>query len=232
MKVLLFDIDGTLALSGGAGMRSMEHVFAERYGIENAFENFQFQGKVDSAIFRECIHRHGLQVEDEDAEILALIREYERYVVQEMPKSHQAVMMPGVKELLDKLETLDHVAVGLLTGNVVGGAKAKLSYFDLWRYFPFGAFGSDNEQREELVPIALERASAYLGRRISPGPDVYVIGDTDRDIACAKANDCVAVGVATLGFTVEQLRELGADIVFKDLSDTDAVIDALGVGNG
>ena len=232
MKVMLFDIDGTLLLSGGAGMRSMNKTFFEWHGIENAFAGFHFQGKVDPAIFREALHLHKLRVADEDDEIKLMLSMYENFIAEEMPKSTQAQLMPGVREFLAKLHDNPDVSLGLLTGNVYGGAKAKLSHFDLWRYFPFGAFGSDHEVREALVPIALERASAYLGKNLEPGKDVFIIGDTDRDIECAQANNCTAVGVATLGFSVEQLQSLGADFVFSDLSDADEVMRTLGVDHG
>ena len=160
-----------------------------------------------------------------------MIARYEEYIAEEMPKSNQAVIYPGVRELLQSLHNRLDVSVGLLTGNVEGGAWAKLTYFDLWRYFPYGAFGSDHEQREALVPIALTRASRHLGRRVEPGPHVFVIGDTDKDIACARANGCSSVGVATLGFSEAQLMALGADLVFPDLSDTVDVLRKLGVDN-
>jgi len=229
LKVFLFDIDGTLMLSGGAGKRSMERAFADLFGVPHAFNGFDFQGKVDPAIFREAIRLHNLRPADEDAAIRQLIDTYERYVADEMPRTTTAVLMPGVRELLERLAGRPDVSLGLLTGNLLGGARAKLSHFDLWRFFPYGAFGSDHEDRRALVPIALARASVHLRLVIEPGRHVYVIGDTDRDIACAKANNCTAVGVATLGFTAEQLRSLGADIVFQDLSDTARVLRELGV---
>lgn len=229
MKIFLFDIDGTIMLSGGAGMRSMTKAFAMRHGVENAFKDFHFQGKVDPAIFREALQLHGIETHDEDDAIRELVKLYEELIAKEMPHSHQAKLYPGVREILEALHGRNDVSVGLLTGNVIGGARAKLSYFDLWKYFPYGAFGSDHEHREALVPIALDRATKHLGHPVQAGPDVYIIGDTDRDIACALANHCTAVGVATLGFSVGQLRELGAHIVFPDLSDTATVLRALGV---
>ncbi|NLH51061.1 MAG: HAD hydrolase-like protein [Myxococcales bacterium] len=231
MKIFLFDIDGTIMLSGGAGLRAMERAFEERYRIPNSFAEFHFQGKVDPAIFREALVKHNLPVADPDQEIRALITKYEQYIAEEMPRSTKAILYPGVKELILALTGCPGVSIGLLTGNVIGGARAKLSHFDLWRYFPYGAFGSDEEIRSRLVPIALERASRHLGTVVRPGRDVYIIGDTDRDIATAKDNGCTAVGVGTLNFSAARLAELGADIVFENFADTKRVLQTLGVAD-
>jgi len=231
-KIILFDIDGTILLSGGAGLRSMERVFRERYGVENAFAGFQFQGKVDPAIFREALARHRLVVDDADAEIRAMIALYEEYIAQEMPRSEKAYLYPGVDTLIRTLADRRDVSIGLLTGNVYGGAKAKLSHFDLWRHFPYGAFGSDHEDRPRLAPIALERAGRHLGRTVPAGPHVYIIGDTPADIETARINRCTAVGVGQLNFTAAELAARGADIVFDDFSNNERVLHALGVNHG
>lgn len=230
-RIFLFDIDGTIMLSGGAGSRSMERVFRERYGIDNAFADFQFQGKVDPAIFREALARHDIVVPDPDAEIRTLIARYEEYIVQEMPKSDQAFLYQGVDTLIRTLAERRDVSIGLLTGNVYGGAKAKLSHWDLWRYFPYGAFGSDHEDRPRLVPIALERAGRHLGREVHAGPHVYIIGDTPADIETAKINRCTAVGIGQLNYTTTDLAARGADIVLDGFSDNERVLQALGVNH-
>ena len=152
--------------------------------------------------------------DDTDAEIRRIIPLYESYIAREMPLSTKAVIYPGVCELIPRLAPRRDLSIGLLTGNVRGGARAKLSHWDLWRYFPYGAFGCDAEHRPDLVPIALARAGEHVGRMIEPGPDVYIIGDTERDIETAKAHGCTAVGVGTLNFTAAELAKLGADIVF------------------
>jgi len=231
VKYLLFDIDGTLVHSGGAGMRAMNRAFQERYGIENGFAGFQFQGKVDPAIFREALALHRIPAPDADAEIRALIARYLVFIADEMPRSARAVMYPGVPELLAALSGRPGVSLGLLTGNVRGGAQVKLRHFDLWKFFPYGAFGDDAEQRPALLPVALARASARLGRVASPGPDVYVVGDSDRDVWTAKENGCTAVGVGTLGFSAADLAALGADIVFENFADTADVLKKLGVAD-
>ena len=131
--------------------------------------------------------------------------------------------MPGVRALLDTLADRDDVFVGLLTGNFEAGARIKLEYFDLWRYFRCGAYGDDSADRNALVPFALARARGCGLPDLAP-EHILVVGDTPHDIACARAVGAVPVGVATGTFTVEQLRATGAEIVFKDLSDTDAFL--------
>jgi phosphoglycolate phosphatase-like HAD superfamily hydrolase len=128
--------------------------------------------------------------------------------------------LPGVGALLDALEPREDVFLGLLTGNFRDGARIKLERFDLWRYFRCGAYGDDSPDRNALVPVAVERASASGLRGVAP-EDVIVVGDTPHDVACAHAAGAVAVGVATGGFTVDQLRDCGATVVFETLEDTD-----------
>jgi phosphoglycolate phosphatase-like HAD superfamily hydrolase len=133
--------------------------------------------------------------------------------------------MPGVRQLLEELTPSDGVFLGLLTGNFEAGARIKLEHFDLWRYFRCGAFGDDAADRNALVPIAVERARA---RGLSVPGQIFVVGDTPHDIACALAVGAVPIGVATGGSTVDELRESGAEIVFESLADTRAVLNVLG----
>jgi phosphoglycolate phosphatase-like HAD superfamily hydrolase len=134
--------------------------------------------------------------------------------------------MPGVHALLDALTVRDDLALGLLTGNFAEGARIKLEHFDLWKYFAFGAFGDDAADRNALVPVAVERARARGVGGVTPA-DVLVVGDTPHDVACALAVGAVPVGVATGGFSVDQLRASGAEIVFEDLSDREAFLKLL-----
>ena len=129
--------------------------------------------------------------------------------------------MPGIQALLDDLQARDGVYLGLLTGNFEAGARIKLEYFDLWRYFQCGAFGDDAADRNALVPFAVSRARECGVPDLAPH-DILVVGDTPHDIACARAVGATPVAVATGMFTTEQLRDSGAGIVFRDLSDTAA----------
>ena len=147
----------------------------------------------------------------------------------EMEAAGQGVkaVMPGIRPLLDALEAREDVFLALLTGNFEQTAKIKLEYFDLWRYFRCGAFGDDAADRNALVPFAQERAARCGLPAVAPG-EIFVVGDTPNDIACARAVGAVPVAVATGTFSVGQLRASGADIAFDDLSDTSAFMRVIG----
>jgi len=231
-KLLLFDLDGTLMLSGGAGMRAMNQAFFELFNQPDAFNGIQPDGKTDPLIFKEMLSKKGLHVPDMELACSEFHNKYIHFLADEMPKSQGARLMPGIPELLTSLTAIQDLALGLLTGNFEMGARLKLARFDLNKYFPFGAFGSDDEDRVRLLDYALERAKVNLGTDVPEPQDVLVIGDTPRDIACGKARKCATVGVATGSFSIDALSESGADFVFKDLSDVNGVLSTLGVLNG
>ena len=224
-KLVLFDIDGTLVLSGGAGLRAMTRTFEEIFQVRDGLVGVQMAGWTDTMILDEAIARLGLEA---DGAMRA--RFHERYCVrlaQEilLPGSRKGVM-PGVRELLDVLSGRNDVATGLLTGNFAKAARIKLEYFGLWRYFPFGAYGDDAPERDRLAEIAIERARARGAPALSPA-DVLIVGDTPRDVACAASTGARAVAVATGPFDEPTLRASGADVVFSDLSDTEAFLSLL-----
>ncbi|MCZ7584774.1 MAG: haloacid dehalogenase-like hydrolase [Deltaproteobacteria bacterium] len=196
-KVMLFDLDGTLVRTGGAGMRAMGHVFRERFGVENVFQSVVPDGKTDPMIFLEILEKYDLAFDDEATLLAELETAYEDRLRAEMPVSPGACVIRGIPELLDALAGLPGVVMGLLTGNYAATARIKLDRFDLNRYFPFGAFATDSAIRRELVPVAVRRAEEHAGRPIGVGRHVYVIGDTPRDVECALDNGATAVGVAT-----------------------------------
>ena len=226
MRLLLFDIDGTLVLTGGAGMRAMNRACADLVGHDAALQGITLAGRTDWIILHETLEKHGRVMDD------ALLDELRtRYVVHLreeilLPGRGVKAAMPGVRTLLDVLQDREDVALGLLTGNFAEGARIKLEYFDLWKYFPCGAFGDDAADRNALVPIAVARAKAS-GIADVAFERVMVVGDTPFDVACALAVGAVPIGVATGGFTVDQLRDSGAGIVFKDLSDTEAFLELI-----
>jgi phosphoglycolate phosphatase len=228
MKILLFDIDGTLMRSGGASFRAMERAFAELFGVGGATRGVVPHGKTDPLILREILHRHHLLEGDDGAALAALQALYERFLPEEMPRA-PAVLMPGVRELLAALQAAPDTLLGLLTGNFERGARVKLDRFGLNRYFAFGAFGSDDGDRNRLPAIAVARAEALLGRPLGLGPHVVVIGDTPRDVECALASGAAAVGVATGSYSVAELEAAGAAIAFRDLADTASVLAALAI---
>lgn len=227
MKLLLFDIDGTLMLSGGAGRRAMNRAFFEIHGIDNAFDGIAPYGKTDPAIFAEIYANHGIGPTIEDNVRRALSERYAHYLPDEVRTSTDARLMPGVLPLLEQLSMRDDLSLGLLTGNFETTARIKLSRFDLNRFFSFGAFGSDHGEREHLVPIAVHRAAAHLDTRVEMGPDVAVIGDTPRDVECALAHGATAIGVGAAHYSAADLETAGAHHAFADLEDVDGFLRAI-----
>jgi phosphoglycolate phosphatase-like HAD superfamily hydrolase len=222
-KLVLFDIDGTLVLTGGAGLRAMNRALEEVFGHANGLEGIALAGRTDWAILSDAVRRIGRSL---DGALLADLEH--RYVTNladeiQHPGSGRKEVLPGIREILDELEGRDDVFLGLVTGNFEAGAKVKLGYFDLWRYFTCGAFGGDAADRNALVPFALERARACGLPDISD-EDILVVGDTPHDVTCAHAAGAVAVGVATGSSPVEDLEAAGAQHVFKDLGDTAAFL--------
>lgn len=226
MKLVLFDIDGTLVLTGGAGIRAMNRACEEILGHRGALDGIPVAGRTDRIILHDVLRRIGRDIEEEL--FLALRDRYLRWLDEEIdrPGRGRKGVMPGVRELLDSLHSRDDTFLGLLTGNFEAGARIKLGHFGLWRYFRCGAFGDDAADRNELVPFAVSRARA-IGIPEPRPADVMVVGDTPHDVACALAAGATPVGVATGGFSVEQLRASGADIVFEDLSETPAFLELL-----
>lgn len=216
--IVLFDIDGTLVLTGRAGLRGMNAAFSRLYGSIEALEGIPVAGRTDRAIVSDALRAAGLAVTSD--EILRLRDAYIADLQVEIgkPVPDFSGVLPGVGALLDELDADPEVSVGLLTGNFEAGARIKLGHFDLWSRFPFGAFGDDHDDRNALVPIALSRARA-AGIAEPPPDRVVVIGDTPLDIACARAHGARAVAVATGSYTRDQLREAGADVVVETLSD-------------
>ena len=225
-KLVLFDIDGTLVLTGGAGLRAMNRALEAVFGHANGLDGIPVAGRTDWAILAEAVRRYGRTL---DGGLLADLQE--RYVANlaeeiQHPGQGRKAVMPGVREILDELERRDDVFTGLLTGNFEEGARVKLGYFDLWRYFRCGAFGGDAADRNALVPFAIERARA-CGLPDIDDRDVLVVGDTPHDVMCAHVAGAVAVAVATGSSSVEELRATGAEYVFEDLSNAEAFLQLL-----
>jgi phosphoglycolate phosphatase len=223
MYLILFDIDGTLVLTGRAGMRAMNLACHDVVAGDDAMAGVQFAGRTDWSILDDILRKHGKSM---DAALLDELRErYVQHLKDEIQRPGTGVkdVMPGVRELLEALQAREDTALALLTGNFLEGARIKLEYFDLWKYFPCGAFGGDSPNRNDLVPIARARASE-CGIPATEPANVLVIGDTPNDIECALVAGATPIGVATGGYSVDDLRASGAEIVFKDLSDTQAFL--------
>jgi len=223
MYLILFDIDGTLVLTGGAGMRAMNRACQDLVRNENAMAGVTFAGRTDWSILDDILRNHGHTLDE--IRLDELRRRYVVHLEEEIQLPGRGVkdVMPGIRSLLTALASREDVRVGLLTGNFIEGARIKLEYFDLWKYFPWGAFGGDAASRNDLVPIALARAREHGIDGVAPSK-ILVVGDTPNDIECAVVAGATPVAVATGSYTVDQLRAAGAEIVFEDLSDTTAFL--------
>jgi len=219
-RLVLFDIDGTLLLSGGAGRRAILAAIAEE-GVEpEMVGHVRFDGKTDPQIVAELLdagcHRGPYPPERIEAVIDRYLANLEADLA---VNAHQATVMPGVRPLLDLLHEDERIVLGLLTGNVVRGARLKLEAVGLGAdRFLVGAYGSDHGIRSELPPIAAARAVPHFGR-VPGGPEIVIIGDTPADVTCGQCVGARSVAVATGGYTVDDLAGAGAHRVFPDLSD-------------
>ena len=231
MRLVLFDIDGTLLLTDGAGRRAIHRALLEEMGTAGPIEQYRFDGKTDPQIVRELLALAGHPDASNPDRVTAVCSRYLALLEAELAKPTQSTrLMAGVRELLEGLagpEADDRVLVGLLTGNLERGAALKLRSGGLApARFAVGAFGSDSPHRPELPAIARRRAERVSGRAI-PGGHVVIVGDTPDDVACARPIGAATIAVASGSYGVDVLRAVGANHVFPDLSDTVAVLGAI-----
>lgn len=220
MKLILFDIDGTLISAGGAGTRSLNKAFEEVLGIKDAFKNFEMAGKTDVQIIKEGLMLAG--IEPEEALVNELIERYLCNLRIEI-NNNSKHLKPGVKEFIEFVHRELKYPLGLLTGNLEKGARIKLEPFGLNQFFPIGAFGSDHEDRNQLLPIAVDRFYRTYNRYVD-FHQCIVIGDTPRDVACAKPYGAKVIAVATGPYPVEELQKTQADIVVENLLEINKVL--------
>lgn len=223
--LLLWDIDGTLIDSGGAGERALILSLEREFGIADRLNWLEWAGRTDLWIARQILAHHGIETSSEN-----IRRVLDGYLsaVGEAMRNPRARVLAGVREVLDAVSTHAEAVQGLLTGNLERGAKIKLGHFDLWRYFAFGAFADDSELRDELGPHAIRRAAEH--HRIPFTPErVIVIGDTPHDIACGRAVGARTIAVATGRFSVEALSAFKPDVAIPDLTDSRAFLRLCGL---
>lgn len=225
--VLLFDIDGTLVTTGGAGRRSMDLAFARLHGRRDACDSFSMSGMTDRAIVRKALDIIGLP-STPDA-ISAVIDAYLQHLAEEVPRvaDRDYILHPGMREAVDTALALPGFAVGLGTGNVREGARIKLERVRIHDRFSFGGFGCDHEDRVELIRHGARTGAAQLGVPLEQCR-VVVIGDTPKDVAAAQGIGATCIGVGTGSFTPEQLLACGADYAFPDLTGREALAALLG----
>ncbi len=227
MKLVLFDIDGTLLHSDGAGRRAINRALVEAFGTSGP-DAHGFDGKTDPQIVSELMTLAGVAPALVAARMDTVFARYVEFLREEIVQpDHAARTYPGVPDLLDALEAMDDVVLGLLTGNVKPGAEVKLGAVGLApARFRVGAFGSDHAVRAELPAIAQARARALLARDV-PGRDMVVIGDTPADVTCGRGVGARAIGVTTGRYTAADLGAHAPAAVFPDFRDTAAVVRAI-----
>ncbi|WCJ60543.1 HAD family hydrolase [Fontisphaera persica] len=204
VRLALFDIDGTLIRTHGAGVRAFARAFAVEFGLGNGTETMSFAGRTDTSLVREFLRQHGRQVTPEDMQ-----RFFDCYVflLDHYLRESTGGVIPGVPEFLAALQRQHPPAVlGLLTGNIRLGAEIKLRRFGLWGPFVTGAFADDHEDRNEIARVAFARGRALLGDTLQPD-EVLVVGDTPHDIRCGRAIGAKTLAVATGGATLEELQK-------------------------
>lgn len=226
--LILFDVDGTLVNTGGAGRRAMARAFRATLGLDNAMAGVPLAGRTDEAIIVDVLERTGAAAWAGNGWRRGFETEYFRALVEELSvdSDEARTVLPGVAPLLDALERSPGVTIALLTGNFRASAEIKLAHFDLWRRFAWGAFGGETRSRNDLLPIALRHAAEHGLPPFAPR-EVVIVGDTTYDVACAHGGGARCLAVATGGDTSEALRAAGADLVLDDLADTATVLDWL-----
>jgi phosphoglycolate phosphatase-like HAD superfamily hydrolase len=223
-RLLLFDIDGTLIHSGGAGVRALKSAFKERFGVADDLHGIEIAGMTDSGIVVSILKKNDIPATNEN--IGAFLDSYVHFLSLELPR-RKGKLLPGVLDLLEKLKSRPHLVLGLLTGNVSRGARLKLEHYGVWHFFEFGAFADDHQDRNRLGSFARARAKERHGREFSPS-QIDVIGDTPRDIACGKAIGARTIAVATGTWSREELAKHQPDFLIDDLSDVESLIHTLG----
>ncbi len=225
MRLILFDVDGTLLMAGGAGNRALGRALQHTYGLENDLNGIRLDGKTDPQIVREALGRYGKEASLTRQSLNSLFVSYIPFLKDEVATSPDFRILPGVPELMATLSTQSSVALGLATGNIEEGARIKLDRADLTSFFTFGGYGSDAENRTELIRTAIERGL----QEISPASavDILLIGDTPRDVVHARTAGVRTLAVATGRYSVESLLAYKPDFVMPNLNCTEQIMEIL-----
>jgi phosphoglycolate phosphatase len=215
VRLLLFDVDQTLINTGGAGIRALNRACQKLLSVENAMDGITPHGKTDPAIVREILLTRLGSTSSRDSDLEPVIESYLSFLREEVRLSTAYRVLPGILEILQEIAARPDVMLGLATGNMELGARIKLERGGLNPYFSFGGFGSDSESREALVRKGAEAAARKCGSAIQPA-DVFVIGDTPRDIEAGRDAGFKTVGVGTGSYSPDQLLESGATLAISD----------------
>ena len=226
VRLVLFDIDGTLISARGVGRRAIAHALREVYGTQGSLDTYDARGKTDPRIVTDVLKTTGLGDQAIQAGLEACFATYSRELEALIGAGECVQILPGMDTVVRVLDAREDTVVGLLTGNIVKGAELKLRPTGLWPYFHVAAFGSDHIDRGQLPAVAQGRLRERLGHEL-PFDRVTIIGDTPHDIDCARACGAVAVAVATGLYPREELVAHAPDLLFDDFADVDAVVAAL-----
>jgi phosphoglycolate phosphatase len=220
-KLILWDIDGTLIVSHGAGVRAMERAFTQRFGLPGDLSRIEWAGRTDTWITGEVLRTNGIAPTPENCH--DYLETYLELLPGELRDGPQGGVLPGVLELLEILHRHPHIAQGLLTGNMRRGAEFKLTHYRVWHYFEFGAFADDSPRRNDLGPHALQRARKLHRHDFAPH-DTFIIGDTPHDIECGQVIGARTIAVATGRYPADELARHGPTAVFANFADTAAFL--------
>lgn len=225
MLTLLFDIDGTLIRTHGAGKAAMETALRRAFGVTHINDTVPYSGRTDRAIGRDLLTVHGLEATPEN--VTTLTETYLAELPTQLAKLGGEVC-PGITAILDATRGRTDVLLGLLTGNIRRGAATKLGHFGLWDHFAVGGFGDDHFDRDDVARSAIRSVEGHLGRAVDANA-VWVIGDTPLDVSCARAVGAKVVAVATGWHTLADLGTHKPDLLLNDLSDVTGVLTAWGL---
>lgn len=216
MALLLFDIDGTILDTCGSGREAANRTFEKFFNIKKAFNKVPLMGRTDTYIWKYACINNNIPLKEYERIKNVLLREYYKYLKEELRKRRNAYVYPGIKEILDATDSRH--CLGLLTGNFKKSAIIKLAHFGLDEYFPVGAFGNDEEDRNRIAQLAIKRAEKYYGKKFKP-EEIFIIGDTPFDIECAKNTGTISIAVATGGCKYEDLKKYSPDYLFKSFKN-------------
>jgi phosphoglycolate phosphatase-like HAD superfamily hydrolase len=226
IRVFLFDVDGTLIWAHGAGRISLNKAMVAVYGVPAAYENYDTRGKTDPRIVYDVMHLAGMPDDVIYARLQSCFEAYVCHLEELINDGHPVQAMPGIPDLVRALSVRRDSLVGLLTGNIESGARAKLRPTGLLPFFSVGAYGSDDGDRRRLPAIVRKRVRALTGFDI-PYEQFLIIGDTPLDVDCARACGAKAVAVATGQHTYDELASCSPDLLFTDFSDVAAALRTL-----
>ena len=216
--LILFDIDGTILLTGGEGIKAFEDAGKELYGGHFTLDGVDFSGRLDALIWNDLLQRN--KVPEHLHHEQTFRDAYGRHLHARLRPPHITRLLPGVRDLVERLHADAAVTLGLLTGNYPETGRLKVQSAGLDpELFPVAAWGCEGKIRRDLPPVAIQRYQHHTGRRVAAG-EVIIIGDTPHDVDCARHSGCRSIAVATGAFKVDQLRASGADLAVENLADT------------